>query len=90
MSTDQTQQTQCDSDRGNTISRSRAWVFTINNPKDHGLDSADSLDSLLSGEHEMIVQLEKGEEGTVHYQGTVRFKNQRTFDQVRKMCGVAH
>ncbi len=63
---------------GNTH-RSRAWVFTINNPV------GDTLDTAFASRHygsKYVYQYERGDEGTLHVQGYIRFKNARTFAQV--------
>lgn len=62
--------------------RSRAWCFTINNP-----DSKPSFD----GKQEYLVyQLERGLEGTEHYQGFVYFKQPKAFSQMKKWLPTAH
>lgn len=38
----------------------------------------------------MVLQLEKGEEGTPHFQGYVVFKQQKTLGGVRLVNGQAH
>ncbi len=53
--------------------RRRAWLFTINNPlaMDKPMFNSDRMNYL-------IFQLEKGTNGTPHYQGYVYFKNECT------------
>lgn len=67
----------------NNKSRTRTWCFTLNNPTE-----------LLTLPEETIKyavwQKEQGAQGTPHYQGYIRFKSQRTFDQVRKLIPGAH
>lgn len=47
--------------------RSRNWVFTLNNPGDEGSDDPQTWE----GVQYLVWQLERGEEGTPHLQGTV-------------------
>ena len=60
-------------------SRRRDWCFTINNPKGP-VTFEDSMTYL-------VYQMEKGDSGTVHYQGFVQFKCPRTFSGVKKLLG---
>lgn len=70
--------------RGSLV-RTRAWVFTLNNPTE---GERDTLAELLKKESTYgIIGLEKGEKGTVHLQGYVKFKNPRAFAGVRKLLG---
>lgn len=69
--------------------RSRSWCFTINNPT----DTPDTLNTLLSGVAQncrLVFQLEKGENGTEHYQGLVTYKNAVTFATMKQAHGSAH
>lgn len=59
--------------RMSTRTRSRAWFFTWNNPEE---GTVAQLGSTFS-EVEYVCQLERGEEGTPHLQGVIRFKNPR-------------
>ena len=62
--------------------RSRAWVFTLNNP-DKQLE--------LEGQCQYAVwQLEEGEkESTPHYQGYIQFKTMKSMRQVKRLIGKA-
>lgn len=55
-------------DLGNTR-KSRSWFFTFNNPK------ADMKKILEQFKIDYVYQLERGEKGTIHYQGVIRFPN---------------
>lgn len=60
--------------------RVRAWVFTLNNPE-RQLD--------LKGKCKYAVwQLEKGEEGTEHYQGYIEFSTKKSMKQVKTILGT--
>jgi hypothetical protein len=61
--------------------RSRAWVFTLNNP-DKQLE--------LEGQCQYAVwQLEEGEKETPHYQGYIQFKTKKSMRQVKRLVGKA-
>lgn len=53
--------------------KSRAWFFTLNNPDRTPLEMHSDL--LLLEPKSFVFQLEKGEDGTPHYQGAVYCKN---------------
>jgi len=63
--------------------RSRTFVFTENNPE--GIPEYDEKDMRY-----LIFQLEMGEEGTIHYQGYVAFRNARTISAVSRYFPRAH
>ncbi len=69
--------------------RARIWCYTINNPKDEQ-ESQLSHPKFLSNVKSSIHQLEEGENLTPHIQGVIQFKNQMTFDQVKKKLPLAH
>lgn len=72
-------------------SRSRDWILTINNPSDQDKETFDKLGSLKSPQVlHWIYQLEKGEEGTVHIQGCIRFKNAIILSTIKKIFPRAH
>lgn len=86
MSKSEGESTQSDTPSRNT--RGRAWCFTINNYTDETIANLkqlwdDTPTHYLFGE-------EKGEQGTPHLQGCVRFENARTFSAVKKMLPTAH
>lgn len=64
--------------------RSRAWCFTINNYSEEDVRAV----KLLPGE--CVCGIEKGENGTPHLQGVIRFESARTFQSVKKMLERAH
>ena len=63
-------------ERGNTKARS---FSTINNPRE---DDKKNLEEC--GSDYLIFQLEKGEQGTEHYQAFLYFKNARSFASIKK------
>jgi len=70
-------------------SRSRGWVFTLNNYDDVALASI-----RIIGEHNqvkyLVFGLEVGQAGTPHVQGFVYFHNAKTFNAVKTMFGNMH
>ncbi len=71
--------------------RSRRWVFTINNPTEEDLVSLGILMDKPTVLY-AIFQLESGGSGTPHYQGYVRFANARKLSGLKKLScfGRAH
>lgn len=69
------------------MSKSRQFVFTINNP-----ESADylAITALFPQVEYIVWGKERGESGTLHYQGYVIFKNPRTLSGVSKLLTRAH
>jgi len=67
-----------------TMSRNRNWLFTINNPtiEDKPLD--------WEGAKYLIFQKERGEEGTLHYQGYVCWEQPKGLAAVKKVNPRAH
>ena len=57
--------------------RSRAWFFTLNNPLKHSFLNIKDVISIFKGLDCVMymIQLEKGENGTPHYQGCMYFKH---------------
>lgn len=69
---------------GNTnSSRSRTWVFTLNN---YSEKETNDLISLLYDTN-YVIGKEIGAEMTPHLQGFIEFKNARTFSSVKKLLG---
>lgn len=64
----------------NTSGKSRRWVFTLNNPENTML-----FNELPQGVEYIIWQRERGEEGTEHLQGYVRFKNPQGLTGARRV-----
>lgn len=64
------------------MSKSKIYVFTLNNPKSTLQEVADQCKSI--GATAGAMQLEKGEEGTPHVQGFIKFDNARHFKKVKK------
>lgn len=85
-----------DTSGGNTKkprnTRSRSYFFTINNPDTHGYKSYQGVIELITvlDPVQYAFQLEKGKEGTVHYQGCIYLKNAISFDTVRKLDTKIH
>ncbi len=69
--------------------RARIWCFTINNP-DEKDESHLSQEKFLRGIKSLTWQIEEGEKNTPHIQGVVQFKNQMTFDTMKKKFPGAH
>lgn len=83
------QRTQVASDSSGTRSRARAWCFTLNNP----LISGDAFCEFLRTNERIrgfVFQLERGENGTSHFQGYLQFKNQCGFNAVKTLLPTAH
>lgn len=68
-------------------SKSRKYCFTVNNPTDKDLEDIKRLAETASY---TIVGLEKGKEGTTHYQGFVYTANQIHFTAIKKKLPRAH
>lgn len=71
------------------MSRSRGWCFTINNPSTWDDLDIESLSTEPSVQY-LVYGLERGELGTSHYQGFVRFKSLKSFDQIQRALQRAH
>lgn len=61
----------------------RNWMFTLNNPQPEE-------DPKTWGYHFLAYQLEKGADGTPHYQGYVTFKKNKRFSAMKKLNPRAH
>lgn len=74
---------------GNTksSSRSRRYMYTINNPTSEDLTH---INVLCKKAKVSVYQLEVGDEGTEHYQGYIEFKNALTFASMKKKLPRAH
>lgn len=72
------------------MSRSRSWCFTLNNPGEGDTPSLEK--ALQEAGAEFYIWGEEGapKTGTVHYQGYVHFKLQKTFRTVQKLIPRAH
>lgn len=66
-------------------SRARNWVFTWNNPGEGSKEEVLNIDCRY-----VIFQLEKGESGTPHYQGTIVFNNTKRFSAVKNLLPHCH
>lgn len=66
------------------------WIYTWNNPDiELGMVFPKSL--VDSGDAVFCIhQLEKGESGTIHYQGYVEFEKKKTLAAVKKVLPEAH
>lgn len=67
------------------MSRARNYCFTWNNPLPD-----DRLSLLMFDCRYIIFQLEVGENGTPHYQGTIIFKEAKSFASVKKLLPKCH
>lgn len=73
---------------GNTRIRSRAWVFTLNNPEKYDFTVGTVQEGLDTfGAERYLFQLEEGEEGTPHFQGVVYFKNPLELKSLKPILG---
>ncbi len=61
------------------------WVFTLNNPT----DEPEELYAALGARY-LVVQLERGETGTDHYQGYVEFASRKTLAACKRLLPRAH
>jgi hypothetical protein len=66
--------------------RSRAFCFTLNNPK----PDSEQLLERISGVEYLTFGREKGESGTPHLQGYIYFTNAKTHSAVRKLLPGCH
>lgn len=62
---------------------SRAWVFTLNNPQG-------DLDTNVQDLRYAIWQLERGEQGTYHFQGTAEFSKPQRLTRCKAWLAGAH
>lgn len=64
--------------------RNRHWIVTLNNPE----ETLEEFSTRL-GHHTScsVAQLERGEEGTPHFQAYLRFKEAKTMLKVKKVVG---
>ena len=81
--------------RKGSAPKCRNWMLTLNNPADHlqEVDVDAWVQKVLraNGAECGAAQLEKGEEnGTVHIQAYVRYRNARTFQSIRKHFQHCH
>lgn len=74
--------------RGNTRSRARGYVFTVNNYTESETQSI--LEFCKKNAKSWILGYEVGEEGTPHIQGYMYFENARTFESIKKAIPRAH
>lgn len=71
--------------------KTRAWFFTLNNPKNHGFCSEKHVFEILELQNPIaiVMQLEEGEEThTPHYQGGVYFKHQVSFKTMKALSNA--
>lgn len=62
-----------------TSSRKYAWCFTLNNYTKKDIETIREMSGTV------IMQEEKGENGTPHLQGVIRFKDAKSFTSMRKL-----
>lgn len=67
------------------MSRSKVWMFTLNNPEDVFAPM-----EFIQEDEFIVWQLEQGASGTPHLQGYVEFKNKKRLASVKKLCARAH
>lgn len=71
--------------QSSTWMRTRAWTFTINNPTSSDVLNLKTLKCDL-----LVACLEKGETGTIHYQGYLELENACTMSALKKRIPRAH
>lgn len=69
------------------MSRSKYWIFTYNNPS-YGVE--EWSDKLAEHCTYFIFQKEKGNSGTIHYQGYAEFETRVTLPTLKKICPMVH
>lgn len=71
------------------MSKARSFCFTINNYTDDDECYVNTMADMDNVKY-MVVGVEKGDNGTPHYQGYVSFENARSFSAVKKELPRAH
>ena len=73
--------------------QAKRWVFTINNPTEADVFWNNLQTTAHVQEKEvdyLILQEERGENGTLHYQGAIIFKQVIRLSQLKKINARAH
>ena len=70
--------------------RTRRWVFTLNNPTGEIKEFIETLTSRVALRYVVIGKEFAPTTGTLHWQGFVEFENPATFNQVKKRIEGAH
>lgn len=86
---DDLNQTQSNSAAGNTTLRGRCFILTLNNPTNEELQKIRTHET-QSKVRELVGQLERGEQGTLHAQFCIKYKSQRYFHNVKEDWPRAH
>lgn len=71
-------------------SRARSWCFTLNNPTAEDDKKFSEEIWEIAGAKYLIMQKEKGENGTPHFQGYITFSTPKTLKAVRTIMSTAH
>lgn len=71
------------------MDKSKGFCFTINNPTEVDDGELQNLKDTASVVY-LVWGTEIGEEGTLHYQGFVRFKHATSFQRVKRLLSRAH
>lgn len=66
---------------------SKYWCFTLNNPRDN---NAEDQPNKWKDVKYLIYQKEKGENGTIHFQGYVVFNHRKKAETIKKMSPRTH
>lgn len=69
------------------MSKAKGWCFTLNNPE---LSDDWELITLQAASSYLVYGKERGEEGTLHYQGYVIFEHPRSLAQMKRVLSRAH
>lgn len=84
MSTEKTSRNTVDKTRSKPVRRSRNYCFTLNNP------TATEIAVIVGGSFQYVFQEERAASGTYHLQGFIKFKNESSLIQVKKVNDRAH
>lgn len=75
--------------RGKNSIRSKGWCFVWNNPPDNAIEALDYMMKLPEID-KMVYQLERGKEGTLHYQGYFYCEGRKSFKQLKRQIPEVH
>lgn len=70
--------------------RTRRWVFTLNNPEGEINEFIESLTTSVATRYAVVGVEVAPTTGTLHWQGFVEFENAATFNQVKQRIKQAH
>lgn len=73
----------------NKSQRARSWCFTLNNYTQKDIDTLTHENFKLET-NKFCFQEEKGENGTIHLQGVISYKDAKSFTNMKKLLPLAH